>query len=797
MKKKIISTLLVIAALAAAAPAGSAQTAARMDERFDFDWKFTLADVPEAKEAAFDDGAWTDVQLPHDWSIARPFAGDDWRLGSMAYLPGGVGWYRKTFTLPAELTGRQIYIHFEGVYHRSDVYVNGKHVGFHPYGYTGFEYDITPHIAFGEENVVAVRVDHSDSPTSRWYSGSGIYRHVRLKALGPVHVANWGTYVTASRIGSESAGVDVRTSLENHSGRRATVVLESEIRAADGSVAARVSSSVDLAAGGDRTDVGQSLSVAGPRLWSPDSPAMYTLVTTVREGGAVVDRCETPFGIRDIRFDAGKGFFLNGKPVKMKGMDLHQDAGSLGAAVPDRSFERRLQILKEYGCNAIRCSHNPPAPAFLDLCDRLGFLVIDEVFDKWKSGYYAKYFDEWWERDMSSALLRDRNHPSIVLWSIGNEVAEQNDTTQAGVQRLTMLQDFVHRTDPTRKATMAIAPNDIRKRTYNATGFNDALDVVGYNYQEQFFADDHRRYPGRIIYASEVFPYYRSSRERVREYGERNPWYDTAENDFVFGYFIWAGADYLGESSGWPSKGWPTCPFDLCMFERPMATFLRAVWNDDRPVLGIAVVDQSLDLDPGKDHWTWPKMASHWTWPQYRGEVLHVQTVTNCEEVELWVNRTSMGRRKLSDYPNNTIEWRAFYVPGTITARGYNGGVEVVSYELSTAGRPAGIELLADRAVLAADGQDLSHVTVRLVDENGVVVPNDDRTVTFTVEGDGRLAGLDNGDLRSSESFKGDTRTTYFGRALAIIQSGRTKGAIRLKARVDGLPEAAVTIVSE
>jgi beta-galactosidase len=524
---------------------------------------------------------------------------------------------------------------------------------------------------------------------------------------------------------------------------------------------------------------------------------MYTLVSVVRENSKVIDRYETPFGIRDLRFDPDKGFFLNGKAIKMKGMNLHQDAGSLGTAIPDRALERRLQILKDYGCNAIRCSHNPPAPEFLDLCDRLGFLVIDEAFDKWKSGYYAQYFDEWWEKDLSSMLLRDRNHPSVVLWSIGNEVVEQNDVAPAGVERLKMLQDFVHKTDPTRKATVAVAPNDIKKRTYNANGFNDALDVVGYNYQEQFFADDHRKYPNRLIYASEVFPYYRSSQERVREYEERNPWYDTGNNDFIFGYFIWAGVDYLGESSGLPSKGWPTAPFDACMFEKPTAAFLKAVWNDDKPVLNIAVVDQSLNIDPGKDHWSWPHIASHWTFPQYFGQVLHLQTITNCEEVELWVNRTSMGRRKLSDYPNNTINWRTAYSPGKITAKGYNKGEEVISYELTTAGKPAKIELVADSPVIEANGQDLSHVTVRLLDENGVVVPNDDRIVTFTVEGQGKLIGLDNGDLRSNESFKGNTRTTYFGKALAIIQSTRTKGVIRLKARTDGMSEAVVTITSK
>jgi beta-galactosidase len=321
--------------------------------------------------------------------------------------------------------------------------------------------------------------------------------------------------------------------------------------------------------------------------------------------------------------------------------------------------------------------------------------------------------------------------------------------------------------------------------------------VVGYNYQDQFFTDDHRQFPSRIIYGSEVLPYYRAGRELFREYGERNPWYDTADNNFVAGYFIWSGVDYLGESSGWPSMGWPTAPFDVCMFEKPYAAFLRAVWNPDKPAVSIAVVDQSLDIDPGKDLWTWPMIASHWTFPQYRGRILHVQTITNCEEVELWVNGVTLGRRRLADYANNTIQWRAPWRPGSIVAKGYNGGVETAVCELKTAGQPARIELTADKTSPVADGQDLTHVTVRLLDENGTAVPNSDLPVTFEVAGEGRLIGVDNGDLRNHEPRKGNRRTTYFGRALAIIQSTRTGGVITLRATAPGLPESLLTVSTQ
>lgn len=770
----------------------SSFAAGRLHDSFDFDWKFKLGAADGAEAPFFDDSAWTDVQLPHDWSMTLPYLSpQQGGSGSMGFMQGGIGWYRKTFAVPAAWKGRRVSLEFDGVYHRATVYVNGCQVSFHPYGYTAFALDITDYLLPGRDNVVAVKVDHSDFPTSRWYSGSGIYRHVWLNVTDPVHVALWGTYVTTPSVSAQQAAVKVETSLENESGKAANVTLTSELKAPDGRVVAKQSSGAQIPAGGKQT-VSQQFTVVSPALWDIDSPQLYSLVTTVRRSGRVVDSYETPFGIRDIRFDPDKGFFLNGRSVKMKGGDVHQDAGSLGAAIPDRAQERRIRLMKETGFNAIRCSHNPPAREFLDWCDRIGMLVIDEAFDKWKSGYYEQWFDDWWKADLTSMVLRDRNHPSVVLWSVGNETQEQWDQSDVGAKRLAALRAECERLDPSRKVAVTTCPD--YNRTFDKNGFNAAVEVVGYNYQEPFYDSDHAQFPDRIIYGSEVLPYYSVGRERLREYIEVNPWYDYASRDFIFGYFIWAAIDYWGESSGWPSKAWPTGIYDVCMHEKPQAAFFRAVWKDE-PVVKLAVEDPSLPLDRGKDMWTWPLLASHWNFPRHDNtQMVQVDVFTNCDEVELFVNNTSIGRRRLADYPNNTIKWRIPYSPGTIRAVAYNAGAEVTSDELKTAGEPVALRLKADRSVLDADGQDLSYVEIEMVDAQGIVVPDSDRPVRIDVQGAGRFLCMDNGDTADSDAQLRSDKPTFLGRAQAVIRSGRTPGTIRVVASADGLPDAELEI---
>jgi len=784
----MISHNRLVTVIAAFLMTWTALAAGRLHDSFDFDWKFSLGEADGAEAADFDDSAWADVQLPHDWSMTLPYLSpQQGGQGSMGFMQGGIGWYRKSFSVPAAWKGRRISLEFDGVYHRATVFVNGIQVGFHPYGYTAFSLDITDFLKQGQNNVVAVKVDHSDFPTSRWYSGSGIYRHVWLNVTDPIHVALWGTFVTTPSVNSQQAAVRVQTSLQNETHKGVSVTLTSELKAPDGRTVAKQSSGAKIPADSKET-VMQQFTIVNPELWDLDSPQLYTLVTTVRRGGRIVDSYETPFGIRDIRFDPDKGFFLNGRSVKMKGGDIHQDAGSLGAAIPDRAHERRIRLMKETGFNAIRCSHNPPAREFLDWCDRIGMLVIDESFDKWKSGYYSQWYDEWWKDDLSSMVLRDRNHPSVVLWSVGNETREQGDMTGEGTARLVALRAECERLDPSRKVAVTTSPD--YKRTYNKNGFNSAVEVVGYNYQEPFYDTDHAQFPDRIIYGSEVFPYYSAGSERMREYIEVNPWYDYASRDFIFGYFMWAAIDYWGESSGWPSKGWPTGIFDVCMHEKPQAAFFRAVWKDE-PIVKIAVEDPSLPLDRGKDMWTWPFMASHWNFPSHDNtQMVQVDVFTNCEEVELFVNNTSMGVRKLADFPNNTIKWRIPYSRGTIRAVAYNGSAEAASDKLTTAGEPVSLRLKADRTVLDADGQDLSYVEIEMIDADGVVVPDADRPVRIRVQGAGRFVCMDNGDTADSGAQLRADKPSFMGRAQAVVQASRSSGTILITASADGLPDA-------
>ena len=747
----------------------------REKTNFDFDWKFIIGDDPQYSEPNYTDKQWEDIQLPHDWNIGMKF--DIKAGGSSAYLPESIGWYRKRFTVPAKDAGKKISILFDGIFHQSDVYINGHHLGFRPYGFCSIEYDLTPYLKTNAENTIAVRVNCTgDRP--RWYAGSGIYRHAWLVEVSPVHIATYGTYITTPSVSDEQAEVQIISTIANTSDKKQKINISQRILDPAGKQTGKtVVANTEIGAN-DTTDINQALTIISPKLWDIDNPVLYTMETTVKAGGKVTDIYTTPFGVRTFSFDADKGFSLNGHPVKLKGMCLHQDAGSLGVAVPDRSYERRLEILKEYGCNAIRCAHNQPSPEFLDMCDRMGFVVIDEAFDKWKSGYYEKYFDEWWQRDLNNMLLRDRNHSSVVLWSIGNELQEAWDESDEGVQRAKMLQDFVHQREPSRPVILA-AQNGHQAK------FSGVTDVIGYNYLEARMLSDHRKYPERRFLITEELPYYSGEEGNIRAYDTNDPWNIIAGNDFVGGGFIWSGVDYLGEA-GWPGKGWPNGLFDVCMFEKPRAAFHRAMWNDE-PMVRIAVVDQALNIEPGRDLWQWPRIAAHWNFPPaYNDLIMEVLTTTNCERVELYQNDKLMGSKKTSEFPNHTIVWNIPYKHGELVAKGYNGNTQVAEFTLKTSGKTDHLVLTPDRTTIKADGQDLSYIAIHLEDTEGNKVQTDDKLLTVTVEGDGRFLGIDNGDLRREGSFAGNSLKTYFGQALVVVQSHRTPGKIEINVAMEG-----------
>lgn len=751
-----------------------AQDNVRLKLNFDFDWKFILDDNQCFEESGYDDSTWENVQLPHDWNIKQNF--DQQVGGSPAYLPEGIGWYRKTFRLPASYRGKQLTILFDGIFQQSDVYINGQHLGFRPYGFCSIEYDLTPYAQYGKENVISVRVNTTGG-RPRWYSGAGIYRHAWLYVTNPLHVETYGIYITTPLVSEEKADLRIISTLRNATDKDQTLTVSQRVINRGGKSVAQSGRGKIVVPAHQSKDLEQSVTLLKPELWSIETPAMYSLETTLRIGSKVVDVYQTPFGVRSFKFDSAKGFFLNGKSVKLKGMCLHQDAGSLGVAVPDRSYERRLEILKEYGCNAIRMAHNQPSSEFLDMCDRMGFVVIDEAFDKWKSGYYEKYFDEWWQRDLKNMLIRDRNHPSIVLWSIGNEVQEAWNDNDEGVERAKMLQDFVHKFEPSRPVTLAAQNNHQSK-------FSGVTDVIGYNYLEARMLSDHKKYPERCFLVSEELPYYSGEEGNIRSYTPYNPWNIVAANEFVAGGFIWSGVDYLGEA-GWPSKGWPNGLFDVCMFEKPRAAYHRAMWNS-KPMVRIAVMDPSLDIDHGRDLWQWPNMIACWNFPQtYLGLVMEIRTTTNCEEVELLLNEKVMGRHKTDEYSNNTLVWHLPYAPGKLEAIGYNKGKEVARYHLVTTEKAVNVSVIPDCTTLKADGQDLSHITIQLLDADGNLVQTDDKLLSVRIKGEGKFLCIDNGDLRAEKTFAGSQLKSYFGKALVVVQSTRKAGTMTIEIEVD------------
>ena len=773
--------------------------AARVTDDFDANWLFSKGDFAAAMMPGFDDRGWRTLNVPHDWSSEGPFSAE---YGSgNGYVPGGIGWYRKHFRLDQSQHGRSVAIEFDGVYDYSEVWINGHLAGGRPFGFIGFQFDLTPYLkGNGGDNVVAVRVDHSRFADSRFYTGSGIYRNVRLVITDKLRMAHWGVAVTTPKIKSDSAVVRVETTVENHSADRQDYLLQSDIVAPGGEIVASLTTTKSAATNSVQTLV-QEMKVRRPDLWSPATPMLYTLKSSIKSGDTVVDETETPFGIRTAAFDADRGFFLNGVPTKLKGVCIHHDAGSLGAAVPDQVLERRLKLLKEIGINAIRTSHNPPDPELLNLCDRLGFLVMDEAFDeftpaknKWVAGLnagepsrfgYAELFAQWSVTDISDLVRRDRNHPSIILWSIGNEVDFANDPFSDPslgenyhpdnppamdlVKCAAPLVAAVKSLDRTRPVTAALAT----VKMSDAVGLPELLDAVGYNYQEARYAADHVKFPKRIIYGSENSHQY-------------SAWRAVQTNDFIAGQFLWTGIDYLGEATAWPKRANGAGLFDLCGFKKPLGWFRQSLWSD-QPMVYLCASDSN---GGGRGFWGGEK----WNWPS--NATVTVVCFANCPEVTLSLNDRVIGTKNRSEAVNGVLRWQIPFEPGTLKAVGRRDGHEECKYVLKTAGAASRIELLPDVTQLRPNGKDVSHVEFRIVDENGVRVPDAEPEVTFEMTGPAGIIGIGNGDLSNVEDSKTNRHRTYQGRGLAILQAGTTPGVVTLKATVLGLNPAMITLQS-
>jgi len=787
-------------------PHPSTAAEGRVTADFDANWLFSKGNFASAMLPAFDDRAWQRVNVPHDWSSDGPFT-DDYGSGN-GYAPGGIAWYRKYFSLLTNEANSTITIEFDGVYDWSEVWFNGQFVGERPYGYSSFQYDLTPFAKFGGDNVIAVRVDHSRFADSRYYTGSGIYRNVRLVIADKLHIAHWGVSVTTPKIKNGSATIHIETIVENHSTGEKKYSLESDIVAPGGEIVASLTTAKS-AAGNSTQMLAQEAKVLQPELWSPDSPTLYTLRSYIKSNGAVLDKTETPFGIRTAVFDPAKGFFLNGQNMKIKGVCLHHDAGSIGAAVPDKVLERRLLALKEIGVNAIRTSHNPPDPALLDFCDRLGFMVMDEAFDeftpmknKWVTGRnngepthfgYGEIFEQWSVTDLQDMVRRDRNHPSIILWSIGNEIDYANDPFSHPVlgadyrpqnpaaENMPMLAKpliaAVKSLDRTRPVTAAMA----NVAMSDAVGLAALLDLDGYNYQEPRYAADHKKYPQRILYGS----------ENSTQYGA---WLAVETNAFISGQFLWTGADYLGEAGAWPNRASGAGLLDLCSFKKPLAWFRQSLWSDKPMVYLCASGGGGFGGGFGGGGRRGFGGMETWNWPS--NTTVSVQCYANCPEVELSLNGKVIGMKKLSEAVNGVLRWQVPFEPGTLKAVGRTKGQDVCDYALKTAGSPGRIELLPDTAELHADGKDVCHVEFRIVDESGVRVPNATPEVTFEMTGPVRLLGIGNGDVNSVENCRTNTHHAFQGRGLAILQTATTPGSVTLKATAPGLESASVTLQS-
>ena len=776
---------------------------ARVRRGFDEAWRFHLGDVTGGERADLNDSGWRKLNLPHDWSIEQPYSASN--PSGNGYLPGGVGWYRKSFPVPEAAGGRRMSLEFDGVYRDSDVWINGHHLGHRPYGYSSFAYDVTPYLKAGNQaNLVAVRVDHSQAADSRFYTGSGIYRHVWLTVTAAVHVAHWGTYVRTPMAGAAEALVSVETAVVNESASATRVRLVTTIEDAAGHEVGTATAEAPLKPAESRSFAQQAV-VKDPKLWDLNRPELYTAVSRVYADGALADEYRTPFGIRNIRFDANTGFYLNGRPEKLKGVCIHHDLGALGAAFNEAALERRLKLLKQIGVNAIRCSHNPMAPELYEACDRLGLLVMDEGFDEWTLGKnkwvqgrnvgtashdgYNQAFDEWAVRDVSDMVLRDRNHPSVILWSIGNEIEYPNDPFSHPRGRGGMrpnapsadqlppvarrLISAIKLLDGTRPVTQALA--DIQSS--NATGLADLLDVAGYNYLEQNYAHDHQTYPERIILGSE------NSHSLAA-------WQTVAQNAWVAGEFLWTGVDYLGESNRYPDRGSVAGLLDYCGFRKPESYLREALWTD-QPMVYAAAREAAPAGGRGGG-----RLVEHWNWAEDPRKTIPVEVYTRCSSVELSLNGRSLGSNPLPRMLDPVLRWDVPNEAGVVRAVGRwdDSAGECAHFELTTAGAPARLELAADRTNLRP-GADLASIEIRVVDSAGHRVFGSALPIVVEVTGSGELVALDSSDPRDVTPVQAGRRNAYEGRILALVRAGAVEGPVIARASATGLPTAELRLM--
>nr|MDA3822141.1 DUF4982 domain-containing protein [Bacteroidales bacterium] len=746
------------------------------------------------------------IDLPHDWSI-EDLPGTESPIDSTAiggisagYYVGGTGWYRKSFDIPAKIKGKKVFIQFDGVYMDAHVWINGQKLGNHPYGYTSFWYDISDKLNFGDKNVLAIKVAN-EGMNSRWYSGSGIYRHVWLTISESIHISQWGTAIVTPEVSKEHAKVVISNDVKNETDQKATLEITTSIYDNNANKVGSVSQEISIDPG-VTSKLSQALELNSPDLWSPDSPVLYKAISEIRDGNSkLLDHVENNFGVRSIEFSV-KGFFLNGENILLKGGCLHHDNGPLGAAAYDRAEERKVELMKASGFNSVRCAHNPPSPAFLDACDRLGMLVIDEAFDMWRIQKnpmdYHRFFDQWWKADVGSMLMRDRNHPSIIMWSTGNEIPERGNPE--GVETSKMLTDFIHQLDPSRPVTSAVNGLGPDKDPYFAT-----LDIAGYNYsfrgdhgKKSIFEQDHARLPDRIMYCSESYP--------LEAYGA---WMDVVDNPYVIGDFVWTGFDYLGEASiGWlgyfqigsfyPWNQAYCGDIDICGWKRPQSYYRDVLWDNEHKLsIFVKPPKPSFEENPDRMDWSkwhWQDVVARWEWPGYENEPLTVEVYCGYEKAELFLNGKSLGMKETNRGTEWIARWQVPYEKGTLKVVGYEGSEMRETKELMTSGEPKTIQLKADRANILSDNQDLSYITVDHLDKDGNRSITADNHFHCENDGPGSIIAVASSNPMSAESFQKPYRKAYHGRCLVVIKSEHKSGEIILKASSSGLENQTLSI---
>ncbi|WP_044208479.1 glycoside hydrolase family 2 TIM barrel-domain containing protein [Flammeovirga sp. OC4] len=811
------------------------QTKKRSVDDFNFGWKFIKNEQQNAEQKAYDDTTWEAIRLPHDWSILGGYQKDK-GASSTGFTEGGIGWYRKTFTVPTSDKGREIWVEFDGVYCNSTVYINGTKLGFRPSGYSSFSYSLSDHLQYGEENVIAVKVDHSNFVDSRWYTGSGIYRDVRLVKTSKTHIPQWGIRIETSKLSKKDAIVRVKTTIKGRSKQTSVkvsildeerkVVTESEAKAITGDI------------------IDQKLQVIQPKRWGIDHPYLYTAKVQVIEKGQVVDETEEHFGIRDFEFDSQKGFFLNGQNVKIKGVNLHHDVGAVGAAAVRDHWVFRLKKLKSVGVNAIRMAHNPHSPLLMDLCDEMGFLVMNEAFDEWYvpkgkmmnclggkkapkdiSTGYPEIFREWAERDLKDLIRRDYNHPSVIMWSIGNEIEwtfpaysktyaklkngirEYEDTptfdttiikpvfdkVTGGVDSLSIIAHQLSKWVKEEDTTRPTVCGSVRPSIAFASGYADAVDILGLNYREIDYDAAHAAFPHKMMLGSENWVAY-------------SEWKAVQERDFIPGIFVWTGFAYLGEAGLWPRKGLNISLFDFAGFKNPRGHFFECLWKEEPKVYMVttpaSISEYSYSQKGGWKFdiqlrkppvwaelrlWEWYKVNEHWNYK--KGEEIVVQAYTNCEEAELFLNGKSLGKQSLSDFTStdNIIKWLVPYQKGELKVVGYNQGQKVQEYVLNTVGKVAKIVVESDRSQMKANQYDVAHVKVKMLDEQGHEIKNLEEQVIFHVSEELELIGVDNGSEMNVSPHNTNQVKSHKGRALAMLRAKTQLGSGKVYATVGTL----------